>query len=225
MNRARVMAVTKAANPATPPSARRRSRRPAPPRASRWRCPRSWPGPAPARRWQGPWLEPGTSRGAAPVVLVPGRDRQERRGASTSPPPGRSARWRSGARAGTSSATSRGAEQRADDRAQAEAGVEARHDRAAEVALDLRALDVHRDVPDTDAHAVEEETDHGHRKWLAQAQAVIVIPMKAVTVPARTIRTVPYDVDACTRRRQRDEGAERRGEEHQAQARVGQVEA
>ena len=50
-----------------------------------------------------------------------------------------------------------GADERADDRAAAEGGMEVRHDRAAEEALDLGALEVHRHVEDAGADADEHE--------------------------------------------------------------------
>ena len=46
-----------------------------------------------------------------------------------------------------------GPEPGAGDRPEAEARVQPRHERPAEAALDVRALDVHRDVPDPDAQA------------------------------------------------------------------------
>ena len=46
---------------------------------------------------------------------------------------------------------------RAGHRAQAERGVEARHDRAVQEALDLGALDVHRDVPGAGAETDQEQ--------------------------------------------------------------------
>ena len=53
-------------------------------------------------------------------------------------------------------------EERPGDRAEAEPGVEARHDRAALTLLDLRACDVHGDVPGPVAEPHEEQADdHG----------------------------------------------------------------
>ena len=51
-----------------------------------------------------------------------------------------------------------GTDERADDRAAAEGGMEVRHDRAAEEALDLGALEVHPHVEDAGADADEHET-------------------------------------------------------------------
>ena len=83
------------------------------------------------------------------------------------------------------------AEQGADDRAAAEAGVEARHDRAPQAALDLGALDVHRHVPDADAEAVDEEPGDRQRQHVPRPSAAASIPRVAAPAPIRTIRTVP----------------------------------
>ena len=62
---------------------------------------------------------------------------------------------------GTPAAAAGGADPRAGDRAEAERGVQPGHERAAEPALDVGALDVHRDVPDAAAEPDEHQPDRG----------------------------------------------------------------
>ena len=65
----------------------------------------------------------------------------------------------------------RDAHGRARDRAERPRGVEPRHDRAAQLALDLGALDVHRDVPEAGADAVEEQPDRAGRRRPGRTRA------------------------------------------------------
>ena len=70
-----------------------------------------------------------------------------------------------------------GTQQRTDHGAGTEAGMEARHDRAAQTALDLGALDVHGDVPHADADAVDEEPDGRQASTSPRPSAAIAIPI------------------------------------------------
>ena len=96
---------------------------------------------------------------------------------------------------GTSAPTSPRRPARRHDGAAAEGGVEVRHHRAAEVALDVGALEVHRDVPDADAQADEERA----RPPRPPARAVGVDDQPdrqqaddaATPVPSATARVAP----------------------------------
>ena len=114
---------------------------------------------------------------------------------------------------------------RADDGAEAEGGVEARHDRAAEPTLDVGTLDVHRDVPDPGAHAVDEEPGAGDPTD-SQTPAPSVIPKEAERVqggadPDDTGRADP--VDQRTRRRHGEQRADRQAEQQETEASVVEV--
>ena len=116
---------------------------------------------------QGARLEPG-GLGVAPGrclgrLAVLGRRAEgscpgpTRRAAPTRRPRPRSGRERHAApRLG-------GADEGREHGATGEGGVEVWHDGRAEQSLDRRALEVHRDVPDADAHA-QEEQPHGHEQ-------------------------------------------------------------
>ena len=77
------------------------------------------------------------------------------------------------------------------NRADAEARVEARHDRAAQALLDLRALDVHRDVPRAVADAEQEQADNDWHNADAVAGAAVAMPTAATTVMIATVRAGP----------------------------------
>ena len=121
---------------------------------------------------QGARLEPGRAlglAGGAGLLVVLGGAREEVRQG----PPGEPDRDDGGAEEVRGERhpgpRHRGADQGREHRAAAERGVEVRHHRGAEVALDVGALEVHRDVPHPDPEADEEEPG-GH----GEARAVCV---------------------------------------------------
>ena len=108
-----------------------------------------------------------------------------------------------------------------EDRAEAEAGVEPRHDRAAEAALDLGPLDVHRDVPHAGADAVGEEADGGDRdrgQTTALPRAPTTSPTADRTAPSRTTAPALVRPIEPAGRRQGEHRARRDGEQEQPEA-------
>ena len=115
---------------------------------------------------QRPRLAPGGQHDRSGASRPPPARRgraQEHRVATAIDTGARTATTKTCAESGTPAAAAAAPIPAPGDRAQAEAGVQPRHERAAEAALDVRALDVHRDVPDPDAQPDEHQAGDGER--------------------------------------------------------------
>ena len=107
----------------------------------------------------------------------------------------------------------------------AEAGVEARHERAGQSALDVRGLDVHRHVPGADAEAGEHQTGAGQRHGRpGQAARDEQQPDgdQAHAGQHRPRGAEPGDERAAGR--QADDGADGQAQQEQAELAVAQAE-